>query len=303
MTDIYSDLGDKRVPIGVIGGSGLYEIPGINVLETRQIDTPFGRPSAPITIAEIGGRRVAFLPRHGLHHEYVASNVPYRANIWALKKLGVFWCVAVNAVGSLAEEIVPGEHFVIPDQTIDKTYSRQHTLYDDVAVHVGLSYPFHPMLRETLIDACRAEDIATHSTATLICMEGPAFSTRAESELHRSWGAHLVGMTSMPEARLAREAEICYASIALPTDYDVWHDADEVDVSDVMQNMKRNLSRVHGVLKRVVPSIDLEREAECDAGHALKYAIMTAPGAIAESTLEQFRLTLGKYISHPNDAE
>ncbi|AWV89954.1 S-methyl-5'-thioadenosine phosphorylase [Bradymonas sediminis] len=303
MSDIYSDLGDKRVPIGVIGGSGLYQMEGIDVIETVEIDTPFGPPSAPITIANVGGRRVAFLPRHGLHHEHVASNVPYRANIWALKKLGVFWCIAVNAVGSLAEEVVPGEHFVIPDQTIDKTYSRHHTLYDDVTVHVGLSYPFHPMLRQTLLEACRAEGIETHDGSTLICMEGPAFSTRAESELHRSWGAKLVGMTSMPEARLAREAEICYACIALPTDYDVWRDAEEVDVSDVMQNMKRNLSRVHGVLQRVIPSIDLEREAECDAGRALEYAIMTHPSAISESTLEQFRLTIGKYISHDDSAD
>jgi 5'-methylthioadenosine phosphorylase len=297
MSDTYSHLGDERVAIGVIGGSGLYKMEGLEVIETRRVDTPFGEPSAPITIAEVGRRRVAFLPRHGLHHEFVASSVPYRANIWALKKLGVFWCIAVNAVGSLAEEIVPGEHFVVPDQLIDKTYRRLHTLYDDVAVHVSLSYPFHPTLRDYLVEACRAEGIRTHDKATYVCMEGPAFSTRAESELHRRWGAHLIGMTAMPEARLAREAEICYASIALPTDYDVWRDAEHVDIAEVMNNMKRNLSRVHGVIKRVIPGIDLDLEEQCDASRALQYAIMTHPEAIEESTLEQFRLTLGKYVS------
>lgn len=297
MTDIYAHLGDDRVAVGVIGGSGLYKMDGLNVLETREVQTPFGKPSAPITIAEIEGRRVAFLPRHGLHHEFVASNLPYRANIWALKELGVFWVVAVNAVGSLVEEIVPGEHFVVPDQIIDKTYRRPHTMYDDVAAHVGLSYPFNPMLREYLLQACRAEGVHTHDKATYVVMEGPGFSTRAESFMHRSWGAQLIGMTAMPEARLAREAEMAYASISLPTDYDCWRDADHVDVSEVMENMKRNLSRVHGVIRRVVPAIDLGREADNDASYALKHAIMTHPSAIAQSTLDDFRITLGKYIS------
>jgi 5'-methylthioadenosine phosphorylase len=295
MTDIYAHLGDDRVPIGVIGGSGLYEMDGLEIIDERTVDTPFGAPSAPITIAEVDGRRVAFLPRHGLDHEYVASTVPYRANIWALKELGVFWVVTVSAVGSLKEEIVPGEHFVVPDQIIDKTYRRPNTLYDDLAVHVGLSYPFHPMLREILVEGCRDQGIHTHDGGTYVCMEGPAFSTKAESELHRQWGASLIGMTAMPEARLAREAELCYATITLPTDYDVWYDADHVDIGEVMGNMKRNLSNVRGVLKRVIPRIPLDAEAQCDASSALEYAIVTDPEAIAESTLQQFRLTIGKY--------
>lgn len=297
MSDIYAHLGDERVAIGVIGGSGLYKMEGLNVLEIRDVQTPFGAPSAPVTIAEIDGRRVAFLPRHGIHHQFVASSVPYRANIWALKSLGVFWCVAVNAVGSLVEEIVPGEHFVVPDQTIDKTYTRAHTLYDDVAVHVSLSYPFEPMLRDYLLAACRAEGIHTHDKATLVVMEGPGFSSRAESELHRSWGAHLIGMTSMPEARLAREAEMAYATVALPTDYDVWRDAEHVDVAEVIHNMKRNLRRVHGVLKRAVPMIELEREADCPSSHALHHAIMTGREAVAAQTLDDFAMTLGKYFA------
>ncbi len=296
MSDIYSHLGDERVPVGVIGGSGLYEMEGLEVIEEREVDTPFGKPSAPLTIASIEGRRVAFLPRHGLHHEYVASTVPYRANIWALKSLGVFWLVTVSATGSLKEEIVPGEHFVIPDQIIDKTYRRPNTLYEDVAVHVGLSYPFHPMLRDYLVQACNDQGIHTHDGGTYVCMEGPAFSTKAESQLHRQWGASLIGMTAMPEARLAREAEMCYATIALPTDYDVWYEADHVDIGEVMSNMKRNVSRVRDVLYSVIPSIPLEREEECDASRALQYAIMTRPEAISESSLRQFRLTLGKYM-------
>ncbi len=296
MTDIYSHLGDDRVAIGVIGGSGLYQMEGLEVIEEREVVTPFGQPSAPITIAKVDGRRVAFLPRHGQHHQYVASTVPYRANIWALKELGVFWLVTVSAVGSLKEEIVPGEHFVIPDQVIDKTYRRPNTLYEDVAVHVGLSYPFHPMMREYLLEACRDEDIHTHDGGTYVCMEGPAFSTRAESQLHRQWGASLIGMTAMPEARLAREAEMCYATIALPTDYDVWYESDHVDIGEVMANMKRNVSNVRRVLRRVIPRIPLDREEECDASRALEYAIVTHPEAIAESTRRQFRLTLGKYI-------
>lgn len=298
MSDIYDHLGDERVPVGVIGGSGLYEMEGLDIIERRRVDTPFGEPSAPIAIAELDGRRVAFLPRHGQHHEYVASTVPYRANIWALKKLGVFWLVTVSAVGSLKKEIVPGEHFVIPDQIIDKTYRRPNTLYEELAVHVGLSYPFHPMLRDYLLDACEREDIVAHNGGTYVCMEGPAFSTRAESQLHRQWGADLIGMTAMPEARLAREAELCYATIALPTDYDVWYEQDHVDIGDVMANMKRNVSRVRRVLKRVIGRIDLQREEECDASRALEHAIVTAPQAIEESSLRKFRLTLGKYVEN-----
>ena len=296
MSDIYEELGDERVPIGVIGGSGLYAIDGLEVIEEREVDTPFGPPSAPVTIGLLEGRRVAFLPRHGAAHQHSPSQLPYRANLWALKKLGVFWVIGVSATGSLREDIVPGEHFVIPDQIIDKTYRRANTLYEDIAVHVGLSYPFHPTMREFLLDACQAEDIETHDGGTYVCMEGPAFSTKAESEMHRQWGASLIGMTAMPEARLAREAEMCYAIVALPTDYDVWYEEDHVDIGEVMQNMKRNVSRVRRVLTRVVPEIPLEREAECDASRALEHAIMTAPPAISESSRRDFRLTIGKYL-------
>lgn len=288
-------MSNTRVPIGIIGGSGLYEIDGVEILETREIDTPFGKPSAPIVIGELDGRRIAFIPRHGLHHEHNPSQVPYRANIWALKSLGVFWVITVSAVGSLKREIVPGQ-FVIPDQIIDKTLKRANTMFDEIAVHVGLSRPFHPMLRSVLLEAVRGEGIEVHDGGTYVCMEGPAFSTIAESELHRAWGASLIGMTAMPEARLAREAEMCYATIALPTDYDVWFEEDHVDVSKVMEIIRQNVSNVRRVLKRAIPAIPLELETTCDASSALQYAIMTKPSAIPAWTRENLDIILGRYL-------
>lgn len=288
----------ERVPIGIIGGSGLYDIPGLNVLEEREVDTPFGPPSDAITIAELDGRRLAFLPRHGKAHQHNPSEVPYRANIWALKSLGVFWVITVSAVGSLREEIVPGECFVVPDQIIDKTYRRANTLFDDIAVHVGLSYPFEPVLREVLVEAARAEAITVHDGGTYVCMEGPAFSTKAESELHRQWGADLIGMTAMPEARLAREAEMAYAGYALPTDYDVWYDQDEVDVDEVFENMRKNTANVQKALARAVGAVPLDHESSCGASSALEYAIVTKAEAIPESTRRDLRLILEKYLEN-----
>jgi 5'-methylthioadenosine phosphorylase len=286
---------ENRVPIAVIGGSGLYDMEGLTVLEEREIMTPFGKPSAPIRIGEIAGRRVAFLPRHGLGHQYNPSTVPYRANIWALKSLGVFWVVTVSAVGSLRIDIKPGE-FCIPDNIIDKTHKRANTLYDGLAVHVGLSKPFHPMLRKVLLEAVRAEGVPVHDGGTYVCMEGPAFSTQAESELHRSWGASLIGMTAMPEARLAREAEMCYATIALPTDYDVWHEDESVDVASVLAILRQNIDNVRRVLRRVIPAIPLELEQECDASRALEHAIMTKPDFIAPEARRDLGIFLQKYL-------
>lgn len=288
-------MSESRVPIAIIGGSGLYEIEGVDILEEREVETPFGKPSAPITIGEFEGRRVAFLPRHGKHHEFSPSNVPYRANIWALKQLGVFWVVTVSAVGSLVEEIAPGE-FCIPDQIIDKTSKRPNTLYDDFVAHVNLGEPFHPMLREVLLESVQEEGITVHDGGTYVCMEGPAFSTVAESHMHRQWGAHLIGMTAMPEARLAREAELCYATIALPTDYDVWYDRSEVDVAEVLAILAQNTENVKKVLRRVIPAIPLEKEAECDASQALQYAIVTKREGIPKRAWDDFSIVLDKYL-------
>ena len=285
-----------HVDIGIIGGSGLYDLDGMTLLEERTIQTPYGPPSAPLTLGELGGRTIAFLPRHGLHHEHLPSLVPYQANLWALKTLGVFWVVAVNAVGSLREEIAPGD-FVIPDQIIDKTTKRPNTMYPEVVTHVGLGHPFDPMLRQVLIEATRACDLKVHEKATYVCMEGPAFSTKAESDLHRQWGAHLIGMTAMPEARLAREAEMAYASICLPTDYDVWREGEaEVDVSSVLAVLKQNIQNVKRVLTTVIPRIPLGQEDACSASSALQWAIMTKPEAIPQDVRQKYALVMEKYI-------
>lgn len=288
--------GIERVSIGIIGGSGLYGIEGVNIIEEIEVQTPFGPPSAPVTIAELDGRRVAFLPRHGKNHEHTPSQVPYRANIWALKQLGVFWIVAVNAVGSLREEIAPGD-FVVPDQLIDKTTKRDNTLYEGLVVHVGLAYPFERILRQSLIEAVKACDIKLHERATYVCMEGPAFSTVAESHMHRQWGADIVGMTAMPEARLAREAEMSYASVALPTDYDCWREGDHVEVSAVLAILKQNIANVKRVIKEVIPRVPVEREQESEAYQALQYAIMTKPEAISAQTRQDYALVLDRYLS------
>ena len=281
--------------IGIIGGSGLYEIDGIEIVDELDIETPFGKPSAPLLIGELDGRRVAFLPRHGRGHQYNPTNVPVRANIWAMKSIGVFWLATVSAVGSLREEIEP-RHFVIPDQVIDRTRSRVNTFFDEIAVHAGFSHPFHPTMRSILLDACRAEGVTTHDGGTYVCMEGPLFSTKAESEMHRSWGASLIGMTALPEAKLAREAEMCYGTICLATDYDVWHEEDYVDVADVLANVKANVTNVKNVLKRVIPAIPLGSESECDASSALEFAVMTKPEYIGDATWERVGLLLEKYV-------
>lgn len=284
----------ERVAIGIIGGSGLYEMDDLQILEEREVITPFGKPSAPLVIGEMEGRKVAFLPRHGKDHQFGPSTLPYRANIWALKSIGVFWVIGVNAVGSLKEEIAPGD-FCVPDNIIDKTTKRPNTMFDEIVVHVNLGRPFHPMLRDVLLEATRAEGIAVHDGGTYVCMEGPAFSTIAESNLHRQWGASLIGMTAMPEARLAREVEMCYASICLPTDYDVWHHADHVDINDVFAVFGRNIANVKKVLVRAIGSIPLDRESECDASSALQWAIVTKPHAIPPWTRKNFALLLDKY--------
>ncbi len=283
------------IKIGIIGGSGLYDIEGMELLEERDIETPFGKPSAPIRIGRLGERKVAFIPRHGKGHQFNPTEVPVRANIWALKSLGVFWVISVSAVGSLREEIAPRD-FVIPDQVIDRTRSRVNTFFDDIAVHVGFSHPFHPTMRKILLDACVERGITTHDGGTYVCMEGPLFSTKAESNLHRSWGASLIGMTALPEAKLAREAEMAYATICLATDYDVWTDADHVDVSEVMANVKANVTNVKTALKAAIAAIPLGEEEACEASGALKYAVMTNPSYFSETTWERCGLFLAKYF-------
>ncbi len=284
----------QPVSIAVIGGSGLSNFDGIRVVETLDIDTPFGKPSDTIAVAEYEGRRIAFLPRHGRGHRIPPSQVPYAANIWALKSIGVFWCVTFSAVGSLKKEIAP-EHFCIPDQIIDRTRRRNDTFFGDIAVHVSFADPFNAQLRKILLGACRAEGIETHASGTYVCIEGPAFSTRAESNLYRSMGADLVGMTAVPEAKFALEAEMAYATVAQITDYDCWAD-ETVTVEAVMARMKNNVRNVEKALKRIIPAIPLGSEPQNPASNALRYALTTNRACIDPDLREKYGLLLGKYV-------
>lgn len=284
----------NKAQIAIIGGSGLCEIEGMHILEEIEMDTPFGKPSDKITIAEYGNRRVAFLPRHGHGHKIPPTHVPYAANIWALKKLGVFWIVTFSAVGSLKKEIAPG-HFCIPDQIIDRTRRRVDSFYDEIVVHASFASPFNEPLRQILINACHKEGVTTHERGTYVCMEGPAFSTRAESMLYQSWDASLIGMTAIPEAKLALEAEMAYATIAQITDYDCWLDH-AVTVEDVLKTMSQNIRRIHGLIQKLIPMIPLGCEEQNPAANALRFAITTNPAAIPANLKEKYGLLLGKYL-------
>jgi 5'-methylthioadenosine phosphorylase len=265
-----------EVTIGVMGGSGLYAMAELTDVEERRVSTPFGEPSDVLTIGSLHGIRVAFLPRHGRGHRLLPSEIPVRANIYALKSLGVRWLLAASAVGSMREEIAPG-HLVLPDQFIDCTYARPKTFFGGgIVAHVAFADPVCPQLRAHLGEACRAARVTVHERGTYVCIEGPQFSTRAESELYRSWGVHVIGMTAMPEAKLAREAEICYATVAMVTDYDCWHpDHDHVTVDMVLKVLFQNADKAKALVKATVPLA--ARDAACPQGcrHALDNAIIT----------------------------
>lgn len=281
--------------IGIIGGSGIYEIEGVRKLDEVAVTTPYGDPSDRILIAEVSGKRVAFLPRHGRGHRYLPSEVPYRANLWALKSLGVREVAAFTAVGSLREELPPRQ-FVVPDQVIDKTFRRPGTFFGEgLAAHVGFAEPFCPRLRRQCVAAARAAAIAVTDGGGFVCMEGPQFSTRGEATLHRSWGASLIGMTVMPEAKLAREAEICYASIALVTDYDCWREGEEaVNVEAVVATMTHNVAAAKQMLPGLIAAMGHPDGCHCQS--ALAGAIMTDLKLIPAATREKVKLLAGKYL-------
>jgi len=290
-----------RGVLGIIGGTGLGESLGaLGGGEVREVDTPFGRPSGPITLAQVDGNPVALLSRHGDGHVRNPSQVPYRANIWALKSLGVTHILASGAVGSLREEIAPRQ-LVIPDQVIDRTFRRAGTFFDDLAVHVELANPFCTNLRNLLVKAGTGFPTRIHQGGTYVCMEGPQFSTRAESELHRSWGASLIGMTVMPEAKLAREAEICYALVALPTDYDCWkpHPA-SLDqgklLEEILGNVKVATQSAIELIRRAIPRLAEAGDKTCACQSALSLAIWTDRARIPAETREKLRPLLGKYL-------
>jgi 5'-methylthioadenosine phosphorylase len=284
-----------QAKIGVIGGSGLYDIEGLTDIEEVNIDTPFGKPSDAITIGRLGEIGIAFLPRHGKGHRVSPTEVPYRANVYALKGLGVEWIIAVNTVGSFKQEIKPGD-LVIPDQLIDRTRSRANSFFGEgIVVHIPFAEPFCPVLSQILLEAARETGASVHPKGTCVVMEGPAFSTRAESRLYRSWGADIIGMTALPEAKLAREAEICYAIIAGVTDYDSWQEQSEPFTVDVILNiLRQNIDTIKRIIKLAVARIPEKRDCECAT--ALKAAFVTAPRFMPPQQKQKLNLLIGKYL-------
>ena len=282
--------------IGVIGGSGLYEMEGLENVERIRVETPFGDPSDEYVTGVLNGVRMVFLPRHGRGHRLLPSEVNYRANIFGMKKLGVEQIISVSAVGSLKEDIAPG-HMVIPDQFIDRTKGiRRDTFFGDgIVAHVGFADPVCPGLSNTLFEAAGKIGAVVHKGGTYICMEGPAFSTRSESFMYRELGASIIGMTNLTEAKLSREAEICYGIIALSTDYDCWHDSHEdVTVEAIIQIIHQNVAMAKNIIRQAVVDISLDRT--CGCGSALQYAVITDRSVIPQGTRQKLDLIVGKYL-------
>ena len=284
-----------EVKLGVIGGTGLYEIEGLSDIEEVKVKTPFGDPSDSIITGTLEGTSIAFLPRHGRGHRIDPTELPSHANIYALKSLGVEWIVSINSAGSLKEEMEP-RHLVIPDQIIDRTRNRVDSFFGNgLVVHVAFAEPFCQALSEILHQAAGDAGATVHKGGTFVAMEGPQFSTRAESRLYRSWGAHLIGMTVLPEAKLAREAEICYASLACITDYDSWHDEKEpVTVETILAILAENISTAKKIIKVATPRIPSSRDCEC--AHALRTSMVTSPGLIPKQVKSNLALLIDKYL-------
>ena len=286
---------EDAIKLAIIGGSGLYNMEGLEGAMECSLETPFGRPSAPVVIGVLDGQRVAFLARHGVGHRIMPGEVPYRANIYALKSLGVERIVSISACGSLRQDYEPG-HIVIPDQLFDNTKNRAHTFFGEgLAEHVGVADPFCPDLSKQLEEAVRATNAAVHSGGTFITIEGPRFSTKAESNTYRAWGMSIIGMTAAPEAFLAREAEMCYAVMAHVTDYDVWHLSETpVTVEMVIRILNKNTSIAQTAVRQLVKNLKLERD--CDCGHAMATAIITQRESISKESRKKLNLLVKKYI-------
>ncbi|MGB5636208.1 MAG: S-methyl-5'-thioadenosine phosphorylase [Waterburya sp.] len=285
--------------IGIIGGSGLYKMDALKNVQEVKLSTPFGEPSDALIVGQLEGATVAFLARHGRNHHLLPSDLPFRANIHALKQLGVEYIISASAVGSLKEAAKPLD-IVIPDQFIDRTTNRRSTFFDEgIVAHITFGDPVCPNLADVLADAVASlnlPDIDLHRGGTYICMEGPAFSTKAESNLYRSWGASIIGMTNLPEAKLAREAEIAYATLALVTDYDCWHDDhDNVTVEMVIANLQRNAINAQKVIKATVKQLNVN-PPQSIAHSALKFAILTPPDQIPDAAKDKLELLIKKYL-------
>ena len=286
----------SKVKIGVIGGTGLYDIEGITDIEEVEIDTPFGKPSDALGIGKLEGVRIAFLPRHGKGHHISPTEIPARANIYALKSLGVEHIIAINSSGSFKKEIKPGD-LLVPDQLIDRTRNRINSFFGEgIVAHVTFAEPFCSALSQILYQAAREAGATVHPRGTFVIMEGPAFSTRAESQLHRSWGADIIGMTALPEAKLAREAEICYSIIGCVTDYDSWWEQGEpVTVDMILEILNKNANIAKKIIKLAVSRIPEKRSCSCAT--ALETAIVTTPDVMPLEQKRKLDLLIGKYLT------
>jgi 5'-methylthioadenosine phosphorylase len=285
----------ENVRIGIIGGSGLYDMAEVVDRTEVALTTPFGDPSGPYVIGTLRGKRVAFLARHGAGHRLLPSELNFRANIYGMKTLGVEYILSASAVGSLKEELRPLD-IVIPDQFIDRTKGRVSTFFGQgLAAHVGFAHPFCSRLSTIAVESGQKAGATVHKGGTYVCMEGPQFSTLAESRLYRSWGADIIGMTNLQEAKLAREAEICYSTIALVTDYDCWHpDHDSVTVEMIIANLTQNAKTAQAIIAAAVDALPFERTCEC--ANALKFALITRPDAVPASTLVDLAPIVGRYL-------
>lgn len=287
---------DRACRLAVIGGSGLYQMKGVSDVKEVRVKTPFGAPSDAVITGTVGGARVAFLPRHGRGHRLLPGEVPGRANIWALKSLGVERIVSVSAVGSLREELAP-RHFVFPDQLADETKGRPSTFFGKgVVAHVAFAHPFCSDMASLLYGETRTLGITAHKGGTYICMEGPMFSTKAESLMHRQLGYSVIGMTAVPEAKLAREAEICYTPVALVTDYDCWKEDDHVSTEKVIEHLLANVENAQRLLAAALPKL-AELPRQCACASALKGAVFTDPKAMDKKTKRTLGPLIGKYLS------
>jgi 5'-methylthioadenosine phosphorylase len=284
----------SEVRIGVIGGSGLYGMAGLEVEEERRIPSPWGDPSDAYVVGRLDGRRVAFLARHGRGHKLLPTELNFRANIFGFKRLGVEFLISVSAVGSMKSEYAPG-HIVVPDQFFDRTRHRPDTFFGNgLVAHVSLARPVSEALASVLYDAAKAEKATVHRGGTYLNMEGPQFSTRAESMVYRQWGVDVIGMTNLQEAKLAREAEIAYASLAMVTDYDCWHEEEEAVTGEgVMEVLRKNVALAQRVVRRAVTRLD---DTANDCAEALRMALITEPGDVPAETLEMLAPLVGKYL-------
>jgi 5'-methylthioadenosine phosphorylase len=285
----------ERARIGIIGGSGLYEMEGFCDIRQVQIETPFGSPSDELVVGVLEGQRVVFLPRHSRGHRILPHELNYQANVFAMKMLGVEWILSVSAVGSLKEKYAP-LHMVVPDQFVDRTRQRRSTFFGrGLVAHVAFAHPFCPNLSRTMAAACEEAGATHHVGGTYVCIEGPHFSTRAESELYRSWDMDIIGMTNLQEARLAREAEICYSTLAMVTDYDCWHpDHDSVTAEQIIANLTRNADTARAVLRAAVRRLPIERSCECES--ALRNALITDPDLVPDVIKRELEPIIGRYI-------